>query len=549
MTQSSPKLPPQSKLPPPLVPFGIIVKALRSDPQALAVLIACTLAISVTGLEPAYLSLGTDEIQSQLRTPASNAPMYVALVYLVLAVLTLVAGTTGDLFGRKLMLIVGLIGVTLSNVVGALTLGTPFFVAADVLNSISSVMVVPMTVAIVTLAFKPMVRPFAYGMLFGFLGLALVVGPTLGGIFEERGTPALAFLPVIVAGPLAIWLVPRAVLESRTPRALRRTSAVLNLVLLAGIFVLVYLVVTMRAFFQNWMIVLIMGGALILTVVFGRRLIRRSRYFSGVELYTSRDVGLAILAGIVLSAGQSVFFYQMAAFFQDVQKVGPVITGLRLAPFVLGLLAGSFLIARLALRFGARRLIVGGLVFMGLGLVGLSVVQVQTPYWVLLVPITLLGFGFGLAVPARTQVVLSAPPSELVGSAAAVNAAAGQSGYALGVILSSVLITQFANSIFLGTLKRAGASAALVETLSTALSDVFRLTSESIYPQLPDTIANLVTASYASAFTAGLGQTFVVFSLLMFLTSGIVFFFMRRGLKAAQAVPAPPLDKQENLPL
>jgi hypothetical protein len=65
--------------------------------------------------------------------------------------------------------------------------------------------------------------------------------------------------------------------------------------------------------------------------------------------------------------------------------------------------------------FWAWRIIVGGVVDMSISLVWISFVQVETSYWFLLVPIMLIGFGFGLAVPAQTQVILSAPPPELAG--------------------------------------------------------------------------------------------------------------------------------------
>ncbi len=173
-------------------------------------------------------------------------------------------------------------------------------------------------------------------------------------------------------------------------------------------------------------------------------------------MFTGRDTGFAILAGIVLFMGEGAFLYQLTAFFQNIWDMGPAQAGVSFTPFVVGLLLGSFLVARLALRFGARRIIAGGFVVMGASMVWLSFVQVESSYWFLLVPITLIGFGFGLASPARTQVVLSAPPVDLSGSAGAVNTATGQLGYALGVVLSSILVTQLADFAFLKPLVQAG---------------------------------------------------------------------------------------------
>ena len=183
--------------------------------------------------------------------------------------------------------------------------------------------------------------------------------------------------------------------------------------------------------------------------------------FSNVEMFTAIP-GLRFWPGWSCSWGQGAFLYQFTAFFQNVQNMSVVVAGLAFTPYLIGLMIGSFLVARLALRFGARRIIAGGFGVMGASLVLLSFVRVDTSYWSLLAPITLIGFGVGLALPARTQVVLAAPPPELVGSAAAINTASGQSGYALGVILSSLLVTQLADLAFLKPLAQAGVPEAVL---------------------------------------------------------------------------------------
>lgn len=534
-----------SRLPPPVAAFGFIFKALSRDRKALRVLIACTLAMLTTTLEPAYLTLASPEIQSQLRLPETRAPMYVAAAFLILAVLTLIAGTTGDLFGRKLVLVTGLVGLSAANLLAAFTLGTPQFVLADALSVVTAILVIPMCVAVVTTVFEPAIRPFAYGTLFGFLGLGLVLGPTLGGIFEGLGIPRVAFIPVLIIGLLALWQVIRHVSESRAPKAIRRASALFNLLLLAGIFLLVYLLIAARSLLSSWMPFLLAGGALLVLVVFIRWLVQRVNYFRGVELFTGRDTALAILAGIVLSFGSAAFFYQIATFFQNIQKMPPVLAGIALTPYVIGLLIGSLLIARLALRFGARTIIVTGLVLMGIGMVWLSFTQVDSPYWFFIAPMLVMGFGFGLAVPVRTQVVLAAPPPDLVGSAAAINTAAGQSGYALGVVLSSVLVTQLADSAFLRPLAAAGVSESVVQQIKDALPSVVNRAMAGDYPNLPAPILALAQSTYLQAFTTGLGQMYLVFALITFITAAVIFFGMRRGLKASVAMPLDQIQHQD----
>jgi MFS family permease len=223
-----------------------------------------------------------------------------------------------------------------------------------------------------------------------------------------------------------------------------------------------------------------------------------------------------------------------------------VVAGLAFIPFLIGLLLGSFLVARLALRFGARRIIAGGFVVMGISLVWMSFVQVETSYWFLLVPFTMIGFGFGLVAPARTQVVLAAPPPDLAGSAAAINTAAGQSGYALGVVLSSMLVTQLADFAFLQPLAQAGVSEETLMQIKAALPSIFARTASSVYPNVPQAVLDLASAKYDQAFATGMGQMFLVLAGLMFLTAGAIFLGMHRGLRAAARPPLIGMDQPKD---
>ena len=533
-------------LPARFAPLGFLWKDITRDKDAFRILIACTLAMVTTGLEPAFLTLSTSEIQNRLRTPESHAPMFIALGFLVFAVLTLIAGTTGDMFGRKRVMVVGLVGLTLANSIGALTLGTKLFIVTDVLASISVLAVLPMCVAIVTLVFPLAVRPLAYGMLFGTLGTSIIVGASLGGLFDALGFPAVSFIPVVIVGVIALRQVARHIPESRAPKAFRRASAVINLLLLAIVFVLVYFVIVGRSFFESWMPVLVAAGALLVMVVCVRWLRRRIRFFSDVEMFTGRDTGFAIFAGVVMFIGEGAFLYQFTAFFQNVQNMSVVVAGLAFIPFLIGLLLGSFLVARLALRFGARRIIAGGFLVMGFSLVWMSFVQVETSYWFLLVPFTMIGFGFGLVAPARTQVVLAAPPPDLAGSAAAINTAAGQSGYALGVVLSSMLITQLADFAFLKPLAQAGVSEETLMQIKAALPSIFARTASSVYPDVPQAVLDLASATYDQAFATGMGQMFLMLAVLMFLTAAAIFLGMHRGLRAAARPPLIGMDQPKD---
>jgi MFS family permease len=488
--------------------------------------------------EPTYLNLSTSVIQAGLRSQTSMAPMAFAIAALVLALITLLAGTTADLFGRRLLLMAGLVGLMASNVLGLFWLDTPkWFAIADSLNAVSGVIVLPAAVAIVTLAFEPALRPFAYAVLFATQGTALVVGmllvPMLGGVWGGRA----AFIPVLILGVWAIVLALRHVPESRAPKSVRRGTAILNLVLVAGLFLIIFLVVTGTIRSEQYALVLAIAVGLLLLAALVRWVARRLRHFKGLEVYSRRDLALAVFAGVMIMFGQGCFFYQITPYFYDVQQVGAVEGALRFVPYVIGLLAGSALIARLALRFGARRVLALSFALSGLGLLALAFLKVDTPFWVMIVPTTLIGLATGLSGPARTQVVMSAPPEGLVNGSAAVNTAAGQAGYSLGVIVSSVLVTRYADRLFLDALAAAGVPAETLSRLSAALQNVVARLLAAGYPELPEAATVATSVQYANAFTSGMTVAFFLASLVMFVTALVMLLGMHRGLAAAMIVP------------
>lgn len=509
--------------------FGSIIRSLKRDAQAWRILLACTVATVATAFEPGYLTLSTSLIQTSLRAPGSPAPLILAVAFLVLALITLLAGTSADLLGRRKFLVIGLAGVTVANGLGMFWLDDlRSFILADVLTTVFGVIVLPAAVAIVSLAFEPALRPFAYGILFGAQGAALVAGmllvPLLGDVWDGRA----AFVPVLVLSLVALVQVQRQVPESRAPETLHRGSIVLNLLFVSGLFVLLFLVVTKGLRAGESLLALAAVVLLLVLADLARSKARKSPRFAGIEIYGGRDLGMAILAGLMLMFAQGCFFFQIYPFFADVQNVGAVAIALRYVPYLVGLLAGGLLVARLMLRFGPRLILVASFLLMAVALLGLSGLEVDSPFWAMILPITLIGVAGGLGGPARTTIVMGGRPAGIVNSSAAITTAAGQGGYALGVIISSVLVTQHADRLFVEGLQVAGVPPDMVARISTALQSMESRLTAARYPRLPDLVATITDVSYGHAFTSGMTRMFLIVAIAMFLTAAAMFVGMRR---------------------
>lgn len=513
-------------------PGKLIYGGLTADRQALRALIACMAAILATALQPPVLSLYVSDVQQGLRDPGSGVPIQVAAGYLLLAVLTLVGGASGDIFGRKRFILFGLSGVLVTNIAGMFLLYAPQYTLVNALNTISAVLVMPMTVAIITLAFPQQVRPFAYGALFSCQGIGLVLASSIYGIFEPTDFAWFAFVPAIVLGFIAIRQIRRDTVESRAPVGVSRLELILNVAWAAAIFGLVYGLLAFGGGVNERNMFLIVAICVIGFVI-GYRLLARRMRGATVKLYNVRDFSLAILAGIMLSLAQGTLFYQIGAFFQKIQQVGPVAAGLRLAPYIIAMMIATMFVVRLSMRYGARRMISGGILVMAFGMASMFFIQPTTPYWQLLLPLLIMGFGFGIAAPARTVVVLTTPPPGLTGMAAGINTAAGQSGFALGVIVSSILVTLFADRYFIRQLEQTNAPAQVLQAASIVFQDIFSRAMAGDLTRLPEDLAQQVVLRFDDAFTAGLALTFVVVGLVLALTAFAIFVGMNKGLKGS----------------
>jgi MFS family permease len=523
-----------------------LFREVLADRPAAAALLALTLAMTAVALQPPYLTLGTTFVQNALRSGTTQLPKYLTAAFLVLAVVTLVGGTTGDLFGRKRILLSGLGLLTISNVVGVFTYSHPAFVIADVLNSVGAVLVLPMCIAIATLEFRPQVRPLAYALLYGtfgiMTGLIAIVAPLV-----KSSAPLVAFVPELAAGAVALYYVWKSVPESRVAAEVHRVSAILNVLALAGIFALVFVAMVEGAVREHWLGLLAGVMAITLLISLVAWVVRRRRHFQQVTLYTGRDVVLAILAGVALGVGQGAFLYQMPIFFQKAQGTGEVLSIVQLAPFLLGLLAASLVVAQLSLRFDARRILCVGLLLMAAGLFAMSFLKVSTAYFWMILPITVVGLGIGVGSPTRCQVVLAAPPIHLVGAAAAVNQAAGQAGFALGIIGSDVLMTRWAGDALLNALQQNQAPAEVIARIQANLAELLARLFTVDLTTLPPQLAEPIGKVYGAAFTAGLTHTFFFLAALLFVTTVLIALGMRSGLRATAhhedlpAVPAAPV--------
>ncbi|MCF0087340.1 MULTISPECIES: MFS transporter [Streptomyces] len=368
---------------------------------------------------------------------------------LVFAGLLFTAGLLGDRLGRKKVLLAGLAVFGIGSALAAES-GSPVqLIVFRAVMGFGAAFVMPATLAVLMNVFEREEQPKAIGIWAGGVGLAIAIGPITGGLLLDHfwwGSVFLVNVPiVVVAIGLMVWLVP----DSRDPRPgrLDPVGVVLSVV---GLVLLVYGIIKggqLADFGDPKVLASSLGGLAVLVVFVVYE--KRSDHPSIDVTYFRNKVFSAAMAAITL-----VFFALMGVTFfsvfytQSVRGYSPLETGLLMLPLAAAQMVFAPRARLLVDRFGNRVTTTGGLVLLAAMLAAFSLLDADTPIWLLEVIFFLMGTGMAHIMTPTSVVIMQALPREKAGSASALSNTFRQVGGALGIaVLGSVLSTSYRNGI------------------------------------------------------------------------------------------------------
>jgi EmrB/QacA subfamily drug resistance transporter len=312
-------------------------------------------------------------------------------------------------------------------------------------QGVGAALLIPCSLAIIGAAFTESERGAAIGLWSGASAVAAGIAPLLGGWLVDHSTWRAIFLINPLLAILGIWIAVRHVPESRDPEAQGGLDWVGALLVLAGLGALVYGLIAAST--HDWRAPVVIGAvsagvvslaAFLLTEMHSRAPMMplglfRSATFSGVNVLT------LLLYGALGGA----FFFVPFLLIQ-VHGYSATATGAAFLPFTLILGVLSRWSGGLVDRVGARGPLIIGPAITGIGFALLALVSPDGRYWVLLIPMAVMGFGMAVTVAPLTTTVVNAVPARQTGLASGINnAVASVAGLlaiaALGTIALGVL--------------------------------------------------------------------------------------------------------------
>jgi len=473
-------------------------------------LAALLVAAFVINLDTTIVNVALPTLVRKLHASDSQLQWVVDAYNLVFAALLLACGGLSDKLGRKGVLLAGLAVFGLGSVAGGLTHTPGQLIAARCVMGLGAALVFPATLSLISNVFTERgERARAIGLWGATAGMAIALGPIVGGWLIERSSwPAIFFAMAPVAA-LGAALVGYAAPRSRDPQA--PPADVRGFALsTAAMALLTYTII--EAPEHGWgsaRTLASFAAALALLAGFVAWERRTRHPMLDVGLFRIPRFTAASASVTVAFFALFGFIFLMTQYFQFIKRYGPLSTGVHLLPVATAVGVSSVLGTKLAVRVGTKAVVAAGLLAMaGFYLWVAAAISPAYGYGAIAVQMVVFGTGMGFTSAPATEAIMGVVPEARAGVGSAVNDATRLLGGTLGVaVIGSVYASLYGNR--LASKLPAHLPAALARTthqsIGAALAVSGRLAAAGHAP-----LAAAVHSASTGAFIHGLSAGCVV---------------------------------------
>jgi len=398
-----------------------------------------SVALFMTTLDNLVVTTALPVIHRDLHASLSGLEWTVNAYTLTFAVFLITGAALGDRFGRRRMFVVGLAIFTAGSAAAALAPSIEVLIAARAVQGFGGAIVTPLTLTILSAAVPAERRGLALGAWGGISGLAVAIGPLVGGaVVQGISWQWIFWLNV----PIGLALIPLARLRLQESRGPNDSLDLPGVGLAsAGLFGIVWGLV--RGNSVGWgspEIVFALVGGMVVLALFVLWELHTEEPMLPLRFFRNRTFTAANVASLLMFFGMFGSIFLLAQFFQTVQGYSPLDAGLRILPWTAMPIFVAPIAGALSDRIGGRPLMVTGLGLQALGLAWIAKVGSPTvAYSSLIVPFILSGIGMALYFAPVANVVLSSVRPEEEGQASGANNAIRELGGVFGVaVLASV---------------------------------------------------------------------------------------------------------------
>ncbi|WP_281403984.1 MFS transporter [Streptomyces genisteinicus] len=415
---------------------------------ALAVL--CTMQLMII-LDGTIVTVALPTVQSDLGFSQGGLSWVVNSYLIAFAGLLLLAGRLGDLIGSKKVFLAGLVTFTAASLLCGVATNQGMLIGGRFLQGVGAALASAVVLGmIVRLYPDPAEQAKAMGVYSFVSAGGASTGLIAGGVITDALGWHWVFLINLPIGVLALVAGVR-LLDARPGLGLRAGADAVGAVLVtAGLSLGVFTISQVSEGHYGAAELGAYGAVSVaLLAAFLVRQAKAARPLLALRIFRNREISGANIAVVLVFSAGFGFQFLGALYLQRVLGFDSLQTGLAFlpAPLVIAVMS-LFFTARLTARFGTRRVLLTGLLFLGSGLLLLSRAPVGGDYWVDVAPtLVIQGFGMGLAVPAVIMRAMSGAAPADAGLASGLNNTAQQAGAAVGLAVLATVATSRGNTL------------------------------------------------------------------------------------------------------
>jgi EmrB/QacA subfamily drug resistance transporter len=385
------------------------------------VLTGASTGLFILMLDSTMLPLALPSIRLELGASSSGLQWVQNVYLLTMAALVITLGRLGDMLGRKRIFQLGLLCFGAGSVISATAGSTAQLIGGRIVQGAGGGAMLALSLAIASLAFSPEERPRAVGIWAAVSGIALAIGPLVGGIAVEFVSWRLTFWLMVPLAAVALAITAIAAPESRDETADPRIDVLGLATLTLGLTAVVLALVQGKQWGWDSVATLgVLAAGLALLALFWVVEHHVREPIVDFRLFRSGPYLGATAAAFALVGSYWTLMFYLPQYIELVLDHSTLVSGLLVLPVTAPMVAISPFAGRLSSRLGVRTLMTAGMACATAGLVVVTRVDGDTDYALLLPGLLLFGVSLGLVFATMSAAALAALPPEKAGVASGV---------------------------------------------------------------------------------------------------------------------------------
>ena len=496
-------------------------------------LVAVCLGTFMLLLDITIVTVALPDIQRALHSTFSDLQWIVDAYALTLAAFLLTAGSLADMYGRRLLYLIGVAIFTGASVLCGFAVSTIMLEVSRGVQGVGGAIMFAVSLALLADAFRGKDRGIAFGVWGAITGLAVAIGPLLGGILTTGISWRWIFFVNAPIGVVAFVISAMRIAESRMAKAVKPDWPGF-VIFTAGLAFLVYaLIESSRRSFTDSLVLGCFAAAAVLLGLFVLVEWRVKHPMFDLGLFRLPTFSGGLVAAFGLSASIFSMLLYLVLYLQDILGYSALATGVRLTVISGGILITATIAGRLSAVVPVRLLIGPGLILVGVALLLMRGLDV-TSTWTHLIPGMILGgLAVGLVNPPLASTAVGVVPPQRAGMASGINSTFRQVGIATGIaLLGSLFASKVTDEVAARTAAVPGLSGHGAQISAAVKSGQV----QQVITRLPGPARQAAAGVTKAAFTSGLNEILLVAAIIA-LVSGVVSLVAIRTRDFAQNRP------------